>query len=74
MRTYTIHIKEQLDPYWQDWFDSVQISRQENEGTLLTLLIPDQTALHSTLLKIHNLGLTLISVNPSEEVSDNRNH
>ncbi len=69
MQEYTICVKEPLDPYWQEWFESLHFSSQENGETLLIASIPDQAALHSILKKIHNLGLTLISINRIEKTS-----
>ena len=67
LATYTIRIKEPLDAYWQEWFDGVHFSEQEGETLFIGTQL-DQVALHSLLIKIHNLGLTLLSVNQIENV------
>ncbi len=61
---YHIKIKGHLDARWQDWFDGLTISLSDDGDTILSGVIVDQAALHGTLKKISNLGLTLISVNP----------
>jgi hypothetical protein len=50
---------------WSDWFSELCV--QPLPGySLLTGLLPDQSALMGVLDAIHNLGLTLISVNSLE--------
>jgi hypothetical protein len=58
--TYQIKVKGTLDPKWGDWFDGLAIEPQPDDQTLLTGLVPDQAALYGMLLKLHNLGLTLL--------------
>ena len=73
LTTYTIRIKEPLETYWQEWFDGLQFSTVQDGTTLLTGTHLDQVALHSVLTKIHNPGLTLLSVNQVEHAGDNDN-
>jgi len=61
---YQIRVKGWLDTRWQDWFDGLAITLTDDGDTVLSGVIVDQAALHGVLKKIHNLGLTLISVNP----------
>ena len=61
---YYITIKGHLDTRWQDWFDGLSITLTDNGDTILGGAIVDQAALHGVFKKIHNLGLTIISVNP----------
>ena len=64
INVYDIKIKGHLDACWQDWFGNVTITLTDNGDTVLNGVIADQAALYGILKKIHNLGLTLISVNP----------
>ena len=61
---YHIKIEGHLDAHWQDWFDGLSITLNDDGDTILSGAIVDQAALHGVLKKISNLGLTLISVNP----------
>jgi hypothetical protein len=63
---YQIRIKGHLDDSWSDWFDNLSITREPNGDTLLTGPVLDQCALYGLLKKVHDLALTLISVNPVE--------
>jgi hypothetical protein len=65
---YHIRVKGHLDLHWADWFDGLTITHQENGETLLAGPIIDQAALYGLLLKVHNLNLTLLSVNRGEVV------
>ena len=65
-RVYQILIKGHLDNGWNDWFDGVTITLQDDGTTLLRCHVVDQAALHSLLREIRDLGLPLISVNAIE--------
>jgi hypothetical protein len=60
--TYQIRLKGHLPENWSDWFDGFTIDNQPTGETVLTGEIVDQTALHSLLQRIRDLGLTLIEV------------
>ena len=59
---YKIRIKGHMDKKWADWFDSLQITHEEDGTTTLYGPLLDQAALHSILRKIRDLNLQLISV------------
>lgn len=59
---YEIRVRGHLQDRWAEWFEGMTITRQSDGTTTLCGPLPDQTALHSVLLKIRNMNLTLISV------------
>lgn len=61
-----IKIKGLLDNKWQDWFEGMEISYEE-ENTILSGTITDESYLHGILNQIRDLNLKLISVNPYVE-------
>jgi hypothetical protein len=67
---YQIRIKGNLDPQWSDWFDSLAITPQPDDATLLVGPVADQPALHGILAKIRDLGLPLLSVVRLEDQGD----
>ena len=60
--SYKIFVQGYLDQGWSEWFDGWTIEHREDGSTMLMGTVPDQTALHGVLVKIRNLGLTLISL------------
>ncbi|MBN1667662.1 MAG: hypothetical protein JW862_11255 [Anaerolineales bacterium] len=58
---YEIRVKGHLTTQWSEWFDDLDIT-QENNDTLLSGVITDQSALHGLLKKVRDLGLVLVSV------------
>ena len=62
MTVYTIRVKGHLNQSWSAWFDGMTITNEANGDTVISGPVADQAALHSLLVKVHNLNLTLISV------------
>ncbi len=60
---YEIRIEGHLADHWSDWFEGLAIHIDPNGETTLIGRLTDQAALFGVLAKIHNLNLTLISVN-----------
>jgi hypothetical protein len=59
---YLIRIKGHLDTAWQSRFDDLSIQHEETGTTLLSGDIPDQPALYGIVLKLSQIGVTLLSV------------
>jgi hypothetical protein len=60
---YQIRIAGHLGPTLAAWFDDLTVTNEPDGGAVLSGFIVDQAALYGVLLKIHHLGLTLLSVN-----------
>ncbi len=62
MTVYEIRVKGHLDQRWSTWFDGMTVTHEANGDTVFSGPVVDQAALHSLLIKVHTLNLTLISV------------
>ena len=60
---YQIRLKGQIDSSRSGWFEGWTITPEEDGTTVLIGQVADQSELHGILVKIHNLNLTIISVN-----------
>ena len=60
--TYQLRVKGHLDQYWAPWFGDLTLTQESDGTTNLTGVISDQAELHGMLIKIRDLGVTLISV------------
>ena len=63
---YEIRIQGHLHERREGLFEGLTITRCSDGSTTLIGPLPDQTALHSILLRIRNMNLKLISVNKVE--------
>jgi hypothetical protein len=63
---YCIRIEGHLAPEWSEWFGDMTVQCQPDGTTILSGPVRDQSALQGLLLKVRDLGLSLISVNPIE--------
>ena len=62
--TYAITGQGHLDASWASWFDGLTITNIANGTAVLAGRIYDQAALHGVLVKIRDLGLPLIALQP----------
>ena len=60
-QVYEIRVKGHLDDEWSEWLGGLSIALEEDGDSVLTGPVTDQAALHGLLLKIHDMGLPLIS-------------
>lgn len=80
-QVYKIKLAGHLDESWTDWFHGMKFSYEQDNTTIISGEITDQSALHGILKKIRDLGLTLLTVslegkniqNDSQEESGRRN-
>ncbi len=64
-----IRITWHLDPAWEASFDNLSIVHETEGTTLLVGQLRDQAELYGVLLTIRRLGLSLLSLETSEEAS-----
>ena len=62
--SYQIIIQGHLDGRWSAWFDGLTITNLADGQAILAGTLPDQAALFAALLKLHDLGLPLLAVQP----------
>ena len=61
---YSIQIQGHLDSGWSEWFEGMTITTLESGDSVLTGDVVDQAALFGLLIKLRDLGLPLVAVNP----------
>ena len=61
---YVITVKGHLDDHWSAWFEGLTITNGANGEAMLAGPVVDQAALHGVLIKIRDLGLPLLAVQP----------
>lgn len=66
MQRVEIRVEGQIDETWAEWFEGFTVIHTEQNETVLTGEMPDQTALYGVITKLRDLGLKLISVIPME--------
>jgi len=62
MTEYRIELDGHLDLPWRDSFGAASLVHQPDGTTCLTVSLPDQSALFGLLLRLHGLGLELLSL------------
>jgi hypothetical protein len=65
MQRVEIRVKGRIDEHWSEWFDDLTITHADDE-TILSGTVADQAMLYGLLAKLRDLGLPLVSVQPSE--------
>lgn len=69
-RFYRIRVEGILDPDWSEWLDSMTVSQEPGGVTLLSGPVRDQAALYGLLIKLRDMGLSLISVDRDKMTED----
>jgi hypothetical protein len=59
---YLIRIEGHLGLDWSSVFDEVDVQHTEDGQTVLCGVLSDQTALHGVLMRVRDLGLTLVEI------------
>ncbi|MGC5224463.1 hypothetical protein ACPW96_18010 [Micromonospora sp. DT81.3] len=67
---YEIRLRGQLDQRWSEWFEGFTLTNQSDGTTTLTGAVVDQAALHGLLRRVGDLGVTLISLNMTNETKE----
>jgi hypothetical protein len=67
---YEIRIEGQLSASWASWFEGLEF-RHDDDETILSGTLVDQSALHGVLMRIRDLGLPLIAVNRVDTTEQN---
>ena len=60
--TYRFRVKGHLDDRWSDWLGGMVIHLQEDGTSVLVGPVVDQAALYGVIIRICDLGLSLLSV------------
>jgi hypothetical protein len=68
--SYELRVGRHLDDHWAEWFGNLALSREADGTTILSGPVADQAALHGLLIKIRDLGMTLISVRALDQADD----
>ena len=71
---YEIVIHGHLTPQWTAIFDRLEVTCLPDGNTLIAGWLPDQSALYGLLMRLRDLGMILISVNPSSTLFSRENH
>jgi hypothetical protein len=59
---YQIRIEGHVNLDWSASFEDVTVQHTEDGQTVLIGALPDQTALHGVLIRIRDLGISLVEV------------
>ena len=66
MQNTEIRVKGHIDPTWSDWVEGLNISHIDQDQTLLSGVVVDQSTLFGILTKLRDMGLEIVSVNVSD--------
>lgn len=62
MDIYEFQVRGHLDDRWSGWLEGLDVRRQEDGTTTLVGPLVDQAALYGVIIRIRDLGLSLLSV------------
>ena len=59
---YQLRVAGHLDDHWSPWFGDLALTHEDDGTTSLSGFVADQAELHGLLMKVRDLGITLIAV------------
>jgi hypothetical protein len=65
---FEFRIRGRLDRRWERWFEGMTLVHEDDGTTTLRGSVIDQSALHGVLGRLRDVGATLISVHPVDDV------
>ena len=67
MQQIEIRVKGRIDPHWSEWLEGLHISHANQDMSILTGPIKDQTTLYGLISKLRDLGLALVYLRCKED-------
>jgi hypothetical protein len=67
---YQLRVEGHLDQHWSTWLGDLTLTHESDGTTSLRGAVSDQAELHGLLMKVRDLGVTLIAVevvDPSDD-------
>ena len=59
---YMVRVAGHLDAHWSAWFGDFTLTPEPDGTTTLRGVVADQAELHGLLVKVRDLGVTLLAV------------
>lgn len=60
--TYAIRVDGHLDDHWSAWLGELDLTREPDGTTRVTVSVTDQAQLHGVLARLRDLGVFLIDL------------
>ena len=57
--TYAIRVQGHLDDHWSDWLGGLDMTRDDDGATTVTVQVPDQAQLHGVLAGLRDIGAVI---------------
>jgi hypothetical protein len=65
-----LRVRGHISNQWSEWFGGLTINHSDPDETVLSGIIPDQTALYGVIARLRDIGLELTSVS-SQNIKEN---
>lgn len=60
--TYTIRVEGHLDDHWSAWLGGLDMTRDDDGATTVTLEVADQAQLHGVLTGLRDIGAVIVEL------------
>jgi hypothetical protein len=57
--TYAIRVDGHLDDHWSAWFGDLDMTRDDDGTTTITVSVADQAQLHGVLARLRDIGAVI---------------
>ena len=63
--TYAIRVEGHLDDHWSGWLGGLEMTRDEDGATTVTVQVADQAQLHGVLARLRDIGAVISELRSS---------
>jgi len=70
--TYAIRVAGHLDDHWSAWLGELDIARNDDETTTLTISNADQAQLHGVLAGLRDIGAVITELRTTDAPPSSR--
>ena len=67
--TYVIRVAGHLDDHWSAWLGDLDLTRDEDGTSVITVAVADQAQLHGVLTALRDIGAVLIELRLAQSSS-----
>ncbi len=68
----TVHSEAHLDEWLNDYFGGINLTHEKDGTSILTVVLPDMSAVYGLIMKLRDSGICVISLQAERKINTER--